>query len=314
MTNYRHNNHDTWLYRAVLYPAAIWLLAIVAITALVALVALAAIAMPAQAQTQRPMQPYMQRIDLPVAAPAAAPSAQAPADATPADAAQADALPTGAHGQPLRFYGITLGQPIPIPGCNQVPGGFFGRDVCITVDKMTRKSYPVDTFLLNRGQVWLNDELWTERGLAYNDVPHYGTDDEGNVVYLLFSPAGKAVETQVMAYLVQQLGEPTNTAIRDDGDGLYPPPDIQVAEWEMADKGAVIAFWNTDTMWARYVSVVRNTDGTRGEFEIGLKSILDNDQEMAGRIPPMKSWSDYSGYYDPNRPDRPPRYSNVKPD
>ena len=193
-----------------------------------------------------------------------------------ASSAQAEEHATSQIG----LYGFMLDQPLPeLPVCTeQMIWSELGDETCFQWnDGYFSENRPVLKLLADYGVARFPRNLQTESG--YPAHMTVGYDDNHVVTWLRVMPRkGIAVQDDMVRMVSEQLGKPAAMAIRDDNDDPFkaPPDGISLEMWFSADPGAIVAEWQTDYAWARYVGQLPGS--TEGYLEIGLKRIIQNGQ------------------------------------
>ncbi|RUS66487.1 hypothetical protein CUZ56_01767 [Saezia sanguinis] len=200
----------------------------------------------------------------------------------------------------VTLYGLTLGEVVPqLPECHpDVAFGRIGDDICITYAEGFYSA--VDPHL----KYGTADEvvIWFPDAMQINGYPQdvvVGTDENDRMVYFKFDAYGQRHELsdefyppvtpedqqRYMTMFKAQLGEPDIYGIRvrvkedDEEDSLleFPPGNIPRTMWQLSAYGSVLAVWNTDDVWAKYIGEYYSQD-KRGFFEVGLRSMFTDGQ------------------------------------
>jgi len=216
---------------------------------------------------------------------AAAPQAEAATSTAPAAPvnpllAMAQVEP-GTDGQPprLTLYGLTLDAPLPdYPEC--------------TDDMLWQRNAPGPCFFPNdkRGEQRPVSDLVGELGgviyprkmidVGYPYAVTVGFDMQ-SVQYMRISTDGREFPQGHYLEMVRELlGEPA-LLVNKVGERVSAdekaPDGIPLGMWFEAGDGAVLAIWETDYAWARYIGKYRG-ESLQGYLEIGSKRILRNGQ------------------------------------
>lgn len=186
--------------------------------------------------------------------------------------------PTAAATQ-IGLYGFMFDQPLPeLPVCTeQMIWSELGDETCFQWnDGYFSENRPVLKLLADYGVARFPRSLQTESSYpAYMTV---GYDNNHLITYLRVMPRkGIAIQDDMVRMVSEQLGEPAVLMYRNDAPSREPPPgDIPHEMWVQAEPGSVLAIWNNDYAWARYVGNYR--DFPDGYLEIGLKRITRRGQ------------------------------------
>jgi len=193
---------------------------------------------------------------------------------------------TPAHA--VTLYGLTLGEVLPqLPKCTDNMLWYSkGDGPCIDYADGTYSTMGPHLKYGTADEVG----IYFPRKMMIEGYPKaiaVGLDKDGRMVYFSFYAYGQNSESsdelypqattedqqRYMAMLKMQLGEATIFVTkRDDMERLQ---DIPVLMWMQAGEGAIVAIWNKEYAWARYVG--RYGEFDEGYLEIGLKSMLVND-------------------------------------
>jgi len=190
--------------------------------------------------------------------------------------AQAESSPVAASQ--ISLYGLQLDQPLELPICDEKMYWYAqGREACMWfVHEDTMQAKPVYRLLSKVGAMIYPTQMQEAQNLP--DSITIGLDQNGVLAYVMMSPEGIAAQNEIVKMISEQLGKPTAMAIRDDSDDPFkaPPDGISLEMWFSADPSAIVAEWQTDYAWARYVGQLPGS--TDGYLEIGLKRIIRNGQ------------------------------------
>jgi len=192
-------------------------------------------------------------------------------------------LPAQAESSPvatpqISLYGLQLDQPLELPICDEKMYWYAqGSEPCMWfVHEDTMQAKPVWRLLSRVGAMIYPTQMQEAQNLP--DSITIGLDQSGVLAYVMMSPKGIAVQGDMVEIVSEQLGKPAAMAIRDDNDDPFkaPPDGISLEMWFSADPGAIVAEWQTDYAWARYVGQLPGS--TDGYLEIGLKRITRRGQ------------------------------------
>jgi len=179
------------------------------------------------------------------------------------------------------LYGFMLDQPLQeLPICPEDAAFYpdYVKEVCFELDD----GYYVEAravFKLLDHIGGIRFPMALQHSENYPIVITLGYDSNRLITYMRVMPRKDiAVQNEIVKMVSEQLGEPVAMAIRDDSDDPFtaPPDGISLEMWFSADPGAIVAEWQTDYAWARYVGQLPGS--SEGYLEIGLKRIIRNGQ------------------------------------